>query len=127
MSTNPNSSDLFLKITDENVWVQHTSGEVLVKWDVEALVAKFQYEMPAAIMVSAMCEERSDADYFWFLEARFLRGVSRRSLIDQLRYGFLRILFKPRYTNSAVAHDHVMSLICPDNKIYDLFRLVEVL
>jgi hypothetical protein len=127
MSITPTSTGLFLRITDESVWVQHTSGEILLKWDVMALVGKLQHEMPAVVMVSALSERRSDAEYLWFLEARFLRDVSSRSLVDQLRYGPLRVSLKPRFADSTLPRGYVMSLICPDNKIYDLFRFVEVL
>ncbi|MGH7813212.1 MAG: MvaI/BcnI family restriction endonuclease [Candidatus Binataceae bacterium] len=95
MTRTPNSSGLFINITDEDVWVQHTSGEIVVKWNLAALAAQFKKKVPALILVTAQTEERDGIEYFHFYRAQLLTDTSPRVLSDQLRYGNMLIDLRP--------------------------------
>ncbi len=87
MSTRPNSSGLFLTVTDEDVWVQHVSGEVIVKWSTKGIADQFRKKIPALILVSAETEQRGGREYFRFFSAKLLTGTSPELVGDQIRIG----------------------------------------
>lgn len=87
MSQVPNSSDLFLTLTDEAVSVQHTSGQTIVRWFTADLSAQFRAKMPALVLVTARTEVRGGVEYFNYYRARLLTGTSPTLIADQIRRG----------------------------------------
>ena len=126
MSPTPNSSGLFLKITDESVWVQHISGEVIVKWDTAALAAQFQRKVPSIILVSAQTEERAGIEHFWFYRARLLTGTSPRLIADQIRLGNLLVDLR-LHDKGTSARNHGTGFRSPESKLDKLFERIEEL
>ncbi len=79
MSVKPNNSGLFMRISNDQVWVQHISGEVIVRWELEALAAQFLKKMPALVLVTAHSEERDSIEYLHFYRAQLLTGTTKQS------------------------------------------------
>ena len=87
MSQQPNSSGLFLAVTDDVVSVMHISGKTLVRWLTKDLSAQFQAKMPALLLVTARTETRGDTEYFNYYRARLMTGTSPTLIADQIRRG----------------------------------------
>lgn len=126
MSATPNSTGLFIKITDENVWVQHTSGEIVVKWDTAALADQFRKKVPAMILATAHVEERGGREYFHFYSARLLTGTSSELIADQLRYGNMLIDLR-LHDKGTMARNHGTGFRAPESRLDKLFQRVEEL
>jgi hypothetical protein len=126
MSTTPNSTGLFLQITDDSVWVQHTSGEIVVKWHMATLAAQFQKKVPALILVTAYIEERAGIEYFHYYRAQLLSGASPHVLADQLRYGNMLIDLR-LHDKVTCARNHGTGFRAPESRLEKLFAKIEEL
>ena len=126
MNTTPNSSGLFLMINDDNVWVQHTSGETLVKWEINVLAAQFHKKVPALILVSARTEDRGGVEYFHYYRARLLTGTSPQLIANQLRYGNMVIDLR-LHDQGTMARNHGTGFRAPLGRLPELFSKVEEL
>jgi hypothetical protein len=124
MDTTPNSAGLFLMITDNSVWVQHTSGKIVVKWDMVLLAAQFRKKVPALILVSAHAEDRGGVEYFHYYRARLLTGTSPQLLADQLRYGNMLIDLR-LHDKGTMARNHGTGFRAPLSKLPELFAKIE--
>lgn len=126
MNTKPNSAGLFLMITDNSVWVQHTSGEIIVKWDMNSLASQFHKKVPALILVSAHSEERGGVEYFHYYRARFMTGTSPDLIANQLRYGNMLIDLR-LHDKGTMARNHGTGFRAPLNKLHEMFSRIEEL
>jgi len=124
LSRTPNSSGLFLEIKEHAVYVQHTSGEVLARWDLESLAEQFRKKVPALILVTAHVEERAGTEYFHYYRAQLLSGHSERVLEDQLRYGNLVIDLR-LHDKGTHARNHGTGFRAPEPKLDRLFERTE--
>ena len=84
MSQKPNSSRLFLDITDNTIAVRHTSGEIVAEWQLDAVAEQFVNKLPALIFVSAFSEMRGGREWFKFDRAQFLTGTSKEVVRNQI-------------------------------------------
>jgi hypothetical protein len=126
MSLTPNSAGLFLRVENDQVYIQHTSGKIIVKWNTADLANQFRRKMPALILVSAQTELRGDSEYFWFYRARLLSGTSPRLIADQLRVG--NILVDLRLHDAGTrARNHGTGFRTFESKLPNLFTHVEEL
>jgi len=126
MSTTPNSSGLFIQITDQNVWVQHTSGEIVVKWEIAILAQQFRKKIPALILVTAHVEERGGVEYFHYYRAQLLSGTSPHVIANQLRYGNMLIDLR-LHDKITMARNHGTGFRCPESRLDKLFERIEEL
>jgi hypothetical protein len=124
MSVTPNSSGLFMQMTDDEVCVQHTSGEVVVKWTLPAVAAQFKKKVPALVLVTARTEERDGIEYFHFYRAQLLTGASPRVLADQLRYGNMVIDLR-LHDKGTSARNHGTGFRAPESRLDKLFEKIE--
>ncbi len=124
MSLKPNSSGLFLRVEDEQIFIQHVSGEIVVRWRSEDLADQFERKLPALILVTAQTEQRVDREYFWFYRARLLSGTSPRLIADQIRVG--NILVDLRLHDAGTrARNHGTGFRTYESKLPNLFEQVE--
>ena len=93
MSLTPNSAGLFLTVDDEQISVQHISGEVIAVWPMKAIAEKFVRKMPALLLVSAHTEERARVEYFHFYRAQLMQGTGAGLLSELFKTGKLPLLF----------------------------------
>jgi hypothetical protein len=126
MSQQPNSSGLFLTVTDEAVSVQHTSGKTLARWFTKDLSVQFQAKMPALILVTARTEIRGDVEYFNYYRARLLTGSSPALIADQIRRGTILIDLR---LHDAITHarNHGTGFRAREDSLDQLFTNVETL
>ena len=127
MSPTPNSSNLFLHVTDDSVWVQHISGEIIVKWGMAALAEQFQKKVPALILVTAKTEERAGIEYFHFYSARLMTGTSPELIANQLRYGHMLIDLRLHDRGTKSARNHGTAFRAPESRLDKLFQRIEEL
>ncbi len=126
MSLTPNSSGLFLRVEDEQVIIQHVSGEIVVKWEQKALANQFSQKIPALVLVSAQTEKRVDCEYFWFYRARYLYGTNPELIADQIRIG--NILVDLRLHDAGTrARNHGTGFRTYESKLPNLFEHIEEL
>ena len=85
MSLKPNSAGLFLDVSDTEISVRHTSGELVATWQLSDLADRFTQKIPALMLVSAFSEERAGKEYFHFYRARLMQETSPDLLANQFR------------------------------------------
>ncbi len=85
MNLKPNSADLFLHITDEDISVRHISGEIIAIWNLEELAKRFAQKIPALLFVSAFTEERDGKEYFHFYRAQLMKNTTPNLLAAQFK------------------------------------------
>jgi len=126
MSQQPNSSGLFLTVTDELVSVQHISGKTLVRWFTKDLSTQFQTKMPALLLVTARTEIRGDTEYFNYYRARLLTGTSPTLIADQIRRGNMLVDLR---LHDAITHarNHGTGFRAKEGSLDQLFTRVDTL
>lgn len=126
MSQQPNSSGLFLTVTDEVVSVQHISGETIARWLTKDLTTQFRAKMPALLLVTARTEIRDDIEYFHYYRARLLTGTSPTLIADQIRRGNILIDLR---LHDAITHarNHGTGFRAKEGYLDQLFTKVETL
>jgi len=126
MSQQPNSSGLFLTVTDESVSVQHISGKTLVRWFTKDLSKQFQAKRPALLLVTARTEMRGETQYFNYYRARLLTGTAPTLIADQIRRG--NILIDLRLHDVMThARNHGTGFRAKEGSLDQLFTKVETL
>jgi hypothetical protein len=126
MSQQPNSSGLFLTVSDEVVSVQHISGKTIVHWFTKDLSKQFQAKMPALLLVTARTEIRGDTEYFNYYRARLLTGTSPTLIADQIRRG--NMLIDLRLHDAITrARNHGTGFRTKEGSLDQLFTKVETL
>jgi len=126
MSQQPNSSGLFLTVTDEVVSVQHISGKTLVRWFTKDLSKQFKTKMPALLLVTARTELRGDTEYFHYYRARLLTGTSPTLVADQIRRGNMLIDLR-LHDAVTYARNHGTGFRAKEGSLDQLFTKVETL
>ena len=89
LSLTPNSAGLFLLVQKESISVQHTSGETIAEWNLDALQKRFKEKLPALMFVSAFIEERDGIEYFQYYRAQLMQNTNKELLADLFRTGDL--------------------------------------
>lgn len=87
MSAKPNSAGLFVRFEHKSVDLRHIDGTQIATWDLNALAERFKQKFPALIIVTAEVEERGGVEYFHYVRAQILSGVTRLTLAQQFRAG----------------------------------------
>ncbi len=118
----PNSAGLFLSCNDKTTQVQHISGEIILQWITDSVVARFSQKIKSLILVSAKSELRGGREYFYYYRARLLQGNSeKKTLISAFISGDfvidLRLHSKPTMT----ARNHGTGFRVKENKLINLF------
>lgn len=86
LSLDKNPAGLSLKVEEDKIFVQHTSGQVVVSWPLQAVVERFIKKIPALILVSAHAQTDKDGnEHFHFHKARLLRGTSPELLAKHFK------------------------------------------
>jgi hypothetical protein len=126
MSQQPNSSGLFLTVSDEVVSVQYISGKTIARWFTKDLSKQFQAKMPALLLVTARTEIRGDTEYFHYYRARLLTGTSPTLVADQIRQGNMLIDLR---LHDAITHarNHGTGFRTKEGSLDQLFTKVETL
>jgi len=126
LSQQPNSSGLFLTVTDEVVSVQHISGKTIVRWFTKDLNTQFRAKMPALLLVTARTEMRGGIEYFHYYRARLSTEPSSTLIADQIRRG--DILVDLRCHDAITrARNHGTGFRAKDGSLDQLFTKVETL
>jgi len=122
----PNSSGLFLTVTDDVVAVQHTSGKTIVRWFTKDLSEQFQVKMPSLLLVTARTELRGVIEYFHYYRARLLTGTAPTLIADQIRRG--NILIDLRLHDAGThARNHGTGFRAKEGSLDQIFTKVETL
>lgn len=81
LSLDENPAGLSLKVEEDKIFVQHSSGQVVVSWPLQAVAERFMQKIPALILVSAHTKTDDEGnEQFHFFKAKFLRGTSPKLL-----------------------------------------------
>jgi hypothetical protein len=126
MGQTPNSAGLFLKVEDEIVSVQDTTGNIVVRWKTEDLANQFAKKMPALVLVSAQTEWRGEHEYFRYYRARLLSGTSPLLIADQLRLGNMLVDLR-LHDKGTSARNHGTGFRALESKLDRIFARVEEL
>ena len=124
MSLTPNSAGLFLTISDAEISVQHTSGEIIATWYLSALAERFSQKIPALLFISAHAEERGGVEYFHFYRAQLMRKTSPELLSELFQSGnlFIDLRLHDKVTR---ARNHGTGFRTFEDKLPLLFMKIE--
>lgn len=126
MSQTPNSSGLFLTITDHEVAVQHVSGEKIVRWFMNDLAHQFRNKLPALMLVTARTEIRGDIEYFNYYRARLLTETAPTLIADQIRRSNILIDLR-LHDKGTCARNHGTGFRVKECSLDQIFTKVETL
>ena len=127
MSLTPNSAGLFLKVDDDKITVQHTSGEVIATWQMRDLAERFVKKIPALLFVSALTEERDGKEYFHFYRAQLMKGTSPDLLSDLFKTGDILVDLR-LHDKKTMARNHGTGFWAYENKLPRLFNeIIDIL
>lgn len=124
MSLKPNSAGLFLNVSDNDISVQHISGEVIAEWSLEILAKHFIKKIPALIFVSAFVEERDGWEYFHFYRAQFMSGTSPNILAYQFKCENILVDLR-LHDKITMARNHGTGFRTYENKLPLLFNEIK--
>ncbi len=117
----PNSAGLFLACNDDNIQIQHISGEVILEWTVDSVAKKFSSKVKTVILVSAKVELREGCEYFYYYRARLLQGnMSKTGLINAFISGDFVIDLR-LHDKTTMARNHGTGFRVKENKLINLF------
>lgn len=124
MSLTPNSAGLFLIVNDEQIFVQHTSGEVIVKWDLSNLVERFVQKIPALLFISAHTEERDGVEYFHFYRGQLMKDTSQNLLSELFKTGNLLVDLR-LHDKGTITRNHGTGFRVSENNLPQLFKEIK--
>ncbi len=124
MSQTPNSSGLFLNFDNEAVWIMHTSGEIIAKWDFTDIAERFSEKTPALLLVSAFSEQRGDTEFFQYDRAQLLTNTSVDTVANQIKSGNILIDLRLHDTE-IMARNHGTGFRVYKKNLHLLFSKVE--
>ncbi|MDR0927063.1 MAG: MvaI/BcnI family restriction endonuclease [Ignavibacteria bacterium] len=124
MSLKPNSTGLFLDVTNEQISVRHISGEVIAVWQLETLANRFLQKIPALLFVSAFTEERDGIEYFHYYRAQLMKGTTPELLADQFREENILVDLR-LHDKGTMARNHGTGFRTFENKLPLLFNSVK--
>ena len=117
----PNSAGLFLTCNNDTIQIQHTSGEVILQWAMDSIVERFSQKMKSMILVSAKVELRECREYFYYYQARLLKGnMSKQGLINAFISGDFVIDLR-LHDKITRARNHGTAFRVQGNKLINLF------
>lgn len=126
MSKTPNSTGLFLHLTDEAISVRHISGVTIAEWMLDTLAQRFAEKMPALILVSAFSELRGDIEWFKFDRARLLTGTSVAQIRSEIEAGNVLVDLR-LHDKGKSARNHGTGFRVREDKLPSLFTKIEEL
>lgn len=124
MSLTPNSAGLFLTVNNEEISVQHTSGEIIATWQLSTLAGRFTQKIPALLFISAHTEERAGIEYFHFYRGQLMRGTTKELLSELFKTGNLLVDLR-LHDKETMARNHGTGFRTFEDKLPLLFKKIE--
>ncbi len=124
ISLKPNNAGLFLVANNEELSVQHISGEIIATWQLSDLANRFIEKIPALLFISAHTEERNGDEYFYFYRAQLMRETSAELLFNLFIAGNLLVDFRLHDKNT-MARNHGTAFRVFEDKLSSLFKKIE--
>jgi hypothetical protein len=121
MSLKPNSAGLFLDVSDTEISVRHTSGELVATWQLSDLAERFMQKIPALMLVSAFSEERAGKEHFHFYRARLMQETSPNLLANQFREENILVDLR-LHDQGTMARNHGTGFRTYEDKLPFLFK-----
>jgi len=124
MSLTPNSAGLFLTVNETGITVQHTSGEIIAKWQLSTLAERFSQKIPALLFISAHTEERAGIEYFHFYRGQLMRDTTKELLSELFKTGNLLVDLR-LHDKKTRARNHGTGFRTFEDKLPLLFEKIE--
>lgn len=124
MSLTPNSRGLFLIVSDKEMSVQHTSGEIIATWQLASLAKRFSKKIPALLFISAHTEERDGVEYFHFYRGRLMSETSQDLLPELFKAGNLLVDLR-LHDKETSARNHGTAFRTFEDKLPLLFKQIK--
>lgn len=124
MSLTPNSAGLFLTVNNEEISVQHISGEIIATWQLSTLAERFSQKIPALLLISAHTEERAGIEYFHFYRGQLMRDTTKELLSELFRTGNLLVDLR-LHDKETMARNHGTGFRTFEDKLSLLFKKIE--
>jgi len=124
MSLTPNSAGLFLTVSETEISVQHTSGEIIATWQLSSLYERFLKKIPALLLISAHTEIRANREYFHFYRGQLMRDTTTELLSELFKTGNLLIDLR-LHDKGTSARNHGTGFRTFEHKLPLLFKRIE--
>ncbi len=124
MSLTPNSAGLFLTVNNEEISVQHISGEIIATWQLSILAERFSQKVPALLFISAHTEERAGIEYFHFYRGQLMRDTTKELLSELFKTGNLLVDLR-LHDKDTMARNHGTGFRTFEDKLPLLFKKIE--
>ena len=118
-----NSAGLFLNCKEEHILIQHTSGEVIVKWTIDSVVEKFSEKIPALVLVTAQTEERDGREFFYYYKSQLMHTTTRNTLLNAFKTGGIIIDLR-LHDKGTRARNHGTGFRVSQNNFANLFATI---
>ena len=117
----PNSAGLFIICNNDNIQIQHTSGEVILQWTMDSIAERFSQKVKSLILVSAKVEFREGREYFHYYRARLLQGsMNKQGFVNAFISGDFVIDLR-LHDKKTMARNHGTGFRVKENKLINLF------
>ncbi len=124
MSLTPNSAGLFLTVAQDEISIQHISGEIIAIWKLSDLAERFTEKIPALLLISAHVEERGGSEYFHFYRGQMMNGTSPDLLAELFKTTNLLVDLRLHEKETA-ARNHGTGFRVYEDKLPLLFQKIE--
>lgn len=122
----PNSAGLFLYVDNDKVSVRHTSGEIVVEWELAEIERKFEEKVKSVLLVKAQVETRDGVEYFHYNRARLLSGGTSTSILSHLfKNEYLKIDLRLHDKGTPSARNHGTGFRVLENDLEQLYENIK--
>jgi hypothetical protein len=83
----PNRQNLYIEISENQLQICHTSGDVVGTWEEGAVRDKIIEKLQALLLVKAETKIIQGIEHFWFKDAKILTGCNYESFFNLLKNG----------------------------------------
>jgi hypothetical protein len=132
LECNANSHGLFVAVSDNEIMIKHTDGNLIVKWDLKNVAQKYEEKTKNILLVSAKTCIKNDVEYFYYYRARWCHNgidhVNIKKLIENNKLLIdLRLHKSINNKGKGVVRNHGTALRIYESDLADLYQTIEEL
>lgn len=124
MGLRPNSHGLFMRVTDDDIIVQHIDWSIIAVWQLWEVERRFEKKVKNVLLVKAQVEVRDGIEYFYYDRARLLSGWTTKSILKSQFENWELLLDLRLHDKWTSARNHWTGFRIFENNIETLYKTV---